>query len=51
MASTFPTQVTTFMFIGYGIANLLSTGNMTIAKTPGMTTFFFTFLSKELQTA
>jgi hypothetical protein len=44
VASTFPTQGTTFIFIGYGAASLLITGDNTIAKTTGITTFFSTSL-------
>jgi hypothetical protein len=44
VASTFPTQATTVIFIGYGAASLLITGDNTIAKTTGITTLFSTSL-------
>jgi pectin methylesterase-like acyl-CoA thioesterase len=47
---TVPTQTTNFIFIGYDASSLLIIGDMNIAETPNMTTFFSASLSKKPQT-
>jgi pectin methylesterase-like acyl-CoA thioesterase len=47
---TVPTQTTNFIFIGYDALSLLIIGDMSIAETPDMTTFFSASLSKKPQT-
>jgi pectinesterase len=48
---TVPKQATNFMFIGDGAASSIITGDRSVAKTPGMTTFLSASLSKQPQSA